>query len=86
MPEIFQEMREVGFGHRRAATDCSIDLDSKENPDFPPFIVDSRDNLVVANGTRNKRSIDIKKGDSITLYCPNEKFKKYSKEPKLSAK
>ena len=34
-------------------------------PEFPPFITDAQDRLVVANGTDDDRAISVKKGESV---------------------
>ena len=52
-------------------------------PEFPPFITDKDDNLVVANATDEKRGFHIKKGDSVYLSCPKENFANYPSESKL---
>ena len=43
-------------------------------PEYPPFITDAHDRLVVANGTDDDRAIPVKKGESVFLSCPKENF------------
>ena len=54
---------------------CSIDPNSgTDMPEYPPFITDAHDRLVVANGTDDDRAIPVKKGESVFLSCPKENF------------
>lgn len=63
---------------------CSIDPNSETDmPEYPPFITDAQDRLVVANGTDDDRAISVKKGESVFLSCPKEDFLNYPSDETL---
>jgi hypothetical protein len=52
-------------------------------PEYPPFITDAQDRLVVANGTDDDRAIIINKGESVFLSCPKENFLNHPSESRI---
>ena len=63
---------------------CSIDPNSaSEMPEYPPFIIDAHNRLVVANGTDDDRAIVINKGESVFLSCPKESFLNHPSDASL---
>ena len=52
-------------------------------PEYPPFITDAQDRLVVANGTDDDRAIIINKGESVFLSCPKENFVNHPSDARL---
>jgi len=63
---------------------CSIDPNSASDmPEYPPFITDANENLVVTNGTDDDRAITINQGESAFLTCPQENFIDYPSETTL---
>ena len=52
-------------------------------PEYPPFITDANENLVVTNGTDDDRAITINQGESAFLTCPQENFIDYPSETTL---
>jgi len=66
------------------AKNCIINPDESEFfPDYPPFMVDSSDNLVVNNGTDYDRNITVAMGESLFLHCPGRTFENYPDDNKL---
>ena len=63
---------------------CRIDPNSDTDmPEYPPFITDAHDRLVVANGTDDDRAISVKKGQSVFLSCLKKKFINHPSEDSL---
>ena len=63
---------------------CSIDPNSDcDMPEFPPFITDAQDRLVVANGTDDDRAISVKKGQSVFLSCLKKNFLNHPSDESL---
>ena len=63
---------------------CSIDPNgAADMPEYPPFITDASDNLVVTNGTDDDRAITINQGESAFLTCPQENFLNHPSEATL---
>ena len=52
-------------------------------PEFPPFITDAQDRLVVANGTDDDRAISVKKGQSVFLSCLEKNFLNHPSDESL---